>query len=67
LKQLQLIQILSIKARTPAAAADGAAKVPAVNRNWHTPNASEAASGNADTASNHQIRGICSFSRFTAR
>jgi hypothetical protein len=50
LKQLQLIQILSINARRPAAAGDAAAKVPGVNRKWRGSNAAKAVSGNAETA-----------------
>jgi len=44
LKQLQLIQILSINAPNAAAAAEVAAKVPGVNRLWRAPDSEKAAS-----------------------
>jgi hypothetical protein len=50
LKQLQLIQILCINAPNAAIAADGAAKVPGVNRFCQASEREKAASGNADTA-----------------
>jgi hypothetical protein len=67
LKQLQLIQILSIKARRPAAAGNGAARVPRVNRKSRAPNMQKAVSAIAETASKRQKRGICAVLRFTAR
>jgi len=67
LKQLQLIQILSIKPPMPAIAGDPPAKVPPVNRKQRAPNAAKAASGNAETASKLENQGIWSALRFTAR
>jgi hypothetical protein len=50
LKQLQLIQILSINARGAAPAADQPAKARRVNRVLQAPDAAKAVSVGADTA-----------------
>jgi hypothetical protein len=50
LKQLQLIQILSINARGAAPAADQRAKARRVNRVLQAPDAAKAVSVGADTA-----------------
>jgi hypothetical protein len=67
LKQLQLIQILSINAGGPLEAGETRAKVPRINRDWNTPNAAKAVSGNAETALKHSKQGNLGAWRFTAR
>jgi hypothetical protein len=57
LKQLQLIQILSINVGRPLEAGERREKVPRINRDWHTPNAATAVSGNAETASKPSKQG----------
>jgi hypothetical protein len=67
LKQLQLIQILSINPERPAAADDVAAKDAGINRAGARQNASKAVSGHADTALECWKQGFWSVRRFTAR
>jgi hypothetical protein len=67
LKQLQLIQILSINPESPAAAGDVAAKDAGINRPGTRQNASKAVSGHADTALECCKQGFWSVRRFTAR
>jgi hypothetical protein len=67
LKQLQLIQILRIKARPCANAAFAAANAGRVNCVGTHANGTKAASGNADTPSGLGKSGSRGALRFTAR
>jgi hypothetical protein len=67
LKQLRLIQILSINREAAARLRDVAAKVAPVNRAQRAPDASKAASGAADAAFEGRKIGILGGRRFTAR
>jgi hypothetical protein len=67
LKQLQLIQILSINAESLGAAGDVVAKGVDVNRKWRAPKRVKAVSGHADTALECWKQGFWSGRRFTAR
>jgi hypothetical protein len=67
LKQLQLIQIVSINALGRVSAAFAAAKAVRVNLLRPAPNGEKVASDNADAASAVRKRGNCGAGRFTAR
>jgi hypothetical protein len=67
LKQLQLIQILSINAPYAAAAAYPGAKARGVNRLWQALKREKAASDRADAAFEVEKSGILGAWRFTAR
>jgi hypothetical protein len=67
LKQLQLIQILCIKAPRPGGTALGGAKACRVNSTKAQAKRPKAASGNADTAFRVAEMENCRVPRFTAR
>jgi hypothetical protein len=67
LKQLQLIQILSINACGTGTAGVGEGKGDGINRLWPAPNREKAASDCADTAFEAEKSGFFDGLRFTAR
>jgi hypothetical protein len=67
LKQLQLIQILSINACGTGTAGIGEAKGRGINRLWPVPDSEKAASDCADTAFEAEKSGFFDAWRFTAR
>ncbi|WFU19664.1 hypothetical protein [Bradyrhizobium sp. CB3481] len=67
MKQLQLIQILSINACGAGTAGVGDGKADGINRLWPVPNSEKAASDRADTAFEAEKSGLFDGWRFTAR